>query len=225
MNRPWPRDAVLEEIWASRIASYVWLSGLVVLTYDTILTFPREVSHIWRRATWSLPEGLYLLLRYLGLFQAIGSNTALLLLVNGIMGIRLYALYGRSVKVFCFLFLLFLVFSAVKFGTLIVQATFLAPPNTPILGCLTGPDISGEITGWIFPIVVAVICFLMTIAKFIGSALEARRSGWRVWFPPLAKAFIQDGTGSRLILNLREAALRDGLTDSVFSSVMRGLEV
>ncbi|KDR66425.1 hypothetical protein GALMADRAFT_273538 [Galerina marginata CBS 339.88] len=267
----WPPDAVLKEIWASRIASYVWLSGLVVLTYDTISTFPREVTHIWRKGTWSLPKMLYLLLRYLGLFQAIGSNTALLLTVNGIMVLRLYALYGRSTRVLCFLLIMFFgelavqVFTTIAFGKSIVEATLLAPPDAPILGCLTAPKLSGGIMiGWSFSIVVAVICFIMTIAKFVQSALEARRSGWRVRFPPLAKAFVRDGTiyflavavtliagaiicsvvvgpfvvlyepwlavslviaGSRLILNLREAAARDSLTnDSVFNSDLRGPE-
>ncbi|KDR66424.1 hypothetical protein GALMADRAFT_273537 [Galerina marginata CBS 339.88] len=299
MNQPWPADAILKEIWASRIASYVWLSGLVVLTYDTISTFPREVTHIWSMRTtgWSVPNTLYLFLRYLGLFQAviyttaystvqtsikrcqiffvfslsIGSNNVLLLTVNVILGLRLYALYGRSPKVILFLSLLFfgefvaILYAGIVAGVSVVQATFLAPPDTPILGCLTAPDIPGGVYfGWTYSIIVSVICFLMTIAKFVEFTLDARRAGWRIRFPPLVKAFVQDGTvyflavavtqiaglincslvvgpfivlyepwivvsyvvaGSRLILNLREAGLRDGLPgDSTFNSVLRELE-
>jgi hypothetical protein len=196
----------------------------------------------------------------------------LLLIVNGILGMRLWALYGRNFNVLCFLAVIFLgevgvnIYTISKFGSSIAKNAFVPTPGTPVLGCLTDPKLAvGVDFGWSYSIVVAVIFFFMTFVKFSQSALEARRSGWRIRFPPLAMAFFRDGTvyflavvvtliagaassslvqgplvvlyepwmaaslvvaGSRLVLNLREAAFCDCSTyhDSIFNSVLRRLE-
>ncbi|KDR66449.1 hypothetical protein GALMADRAFT_1152025 [Galerina marginata CBS 339.88] len=283
-----PHDPLVG-ITDTRIVSYVWVSGLVVLTYDTILTLPREVTYIWREKL-SLPSVLYLTLRYWGLFQvyirpfklplkcqlffgfvaSIGSNTVLILVVNGILGTRLYALYNRSHKVLFFLFILFageftvLAFTAVKIGISTVSTASLPPPGIPILGCLTSPPNTSMIKlAWIASIIAAVVCFIMTMVRFIQSGEEIQELGLRRRFPPLAKAFIRDGavyflvvvatlsagaattsfilsplivlyepwvaasliiTGSRLVLNLREAAVTD-FSNNVFESLVRDLEL
>ncbi|KDR71006.1 hypothetical protein GALMADRAFT_144091 [Galerina marginata CBS 339.88] len=159
--------------------------------------FPMTRLSMFRCSIWRIRCQVFF-----GFSLSIGSPTTLLLAVNGMMGLRLYALYGRSYTVLYFLSALFLVefiihvVTAVKIGIPLVQATYLAPPGIPILGCLTAPDFSrGAILAWSSSIAVAVICYIMTIAKFLQTALEARQAGWRrAPLPPLAKAFVQDGT-------------------------------
>ncbi|KDR66450.1 hypothetical protein GALMADRAFT_259220 [Galerina marginata CBS 339.88] len=132
--------------------------------------------------------------------MTIGSNIPLILLVNGILGLRLYALYSRNVKVLCFLWLLFLgefgvqLYIIAKVGPSTVDTAFVPPPGVPILGCLTDPNLSPTKFAWAAAITVAVTCFLMTIAKFFEATLEAWRAGWGIRLPPLASAFIRDGT-------------------------------
>ncbi|KDR69434.1 hypothetical protein GALMADRAFT_230663 [Galerina marginata CBS 339.88] len=242
MTTPPPStDLLLQGISQTQITSYVWVSGLTVLIYDTIATLPREVTYIWRQR-WSLPTTLYLALRYWGLIMIIGSNPFLLNIVNGILGLRLYALYGRDPHVLSFLCLLFSaevqIYIGVKIGISTVSAAFVPPKGVHMLGCLTAtPDFSGITTMWIVSIIVAVICFIMTLAQFIHSAREARRTAGRYSISPLAVAFVKDGTvyflawmaitlivaGSRLVLNLREAAVHD-ISNTMISSYIRGLE-
>ncbi|KDR76096.1 hypothetical protein GALMADRAFT_460653 [Galerina marginata CBS 339.88] len=86
---------------------------------------------------------------------SIGSPMILISAVNGVMGLRLYALYGRTYKVLCFLSAIFLsetiihLVTAVRIGIPLVKATYLAPPDIPILGCLTAPDsLKGAVLAW-----------------------------------------------------------------------------
>ncbi|KDR67345.1 hypothetical protein GALMADRAFT_161633 [Galerina marginata CBS 339.88] len=61
---------LLEGMSETQLTSYVWVSGLTVIVYDTISTLPREMTYIWS-GRWSLPTGLYLVLRYWGLAQTL----------------------------------------------------------------------------------------------------------------------------------------------------------
>ncbi|KDR66448.1 hypothetical protein GALMADRAFT_273556 [Galerina marginata CBS 339.88] len=241
-------------IWDTYVVSYVWFSGLTILTYDTILTFPREVTYIWRRKR-SFPTILYLILRYWGLVVAVlctcvystvqtsvsvcrlffgfaalvGTNTTLLTIVNAILGLRLYALYGKSFLVLCVLFVLFLgefavqVYVGVKIGISTVKGAFVPPPGLPILGCLTSPpDLSGARIAWAVSIFVSLVCFSMTTIKFILSTQEAQQTGWRqraswrVQLSPIAKAFVRDGAVYFL------AVLATLIAGTINSSVARG---
>ncbi|PPQ96580.1 hypothetical protein CVT26_006309 [Gymnopilus dilepis] len=84
------------------------------------------------------------------------------------------------------------IYTVIKFGASIAETSYVPSPGTPILGCLTAPNLAGVgvTVGWVVSIIGAAIYFLMTVAKFYQSAAEARRCGHTVRFPPLAKAFI-----------------------------------
>ncbi|KAF8905944.1 hypothetical protein CPB84DRAFT_1844584 [Gymnopilus junonius] len=232
-----PADDVLKDIWESRVASYVWVSGLVLLACDTISTFPREAAYFNKPMNASSDTDSEVIQRYkrLSLYVLIqseldyswtrltslqrcrlffwfnvtvGSNTALLTIVNAILVVRLYALYGHSVKVLSFLVSIFSgeiavqIYTIIKFGSSIANTSFVPSPGTPILGCLTAPNLRGDgvTIGWVVSIIGAVIYFFMTVAKFYQSAVEARRCGYTMRFPPLAKAFIRDGTVYFLVI-------------------------
>ena len=47
----------------------LWLD-VVLLVYDTIVTFPTEMEYVWKK-TWKLGTALYVLARYSGLFSIV----------------------------------------------------------------------------------------------------------------------------------------------------------
>lgn len=51
-------------LWDLRIGKYALLAGFTLGVYDHILTFPREVKHIWRAKQWSAPRAIFLFTRY-----------------------------------------------------------------------------------------------------------------------------------------------------------------
>ncbi|KDR68614.1 hypothetical protein GALMADRAFT_146267 [Galerina marginata CBS 339.88] len=285
MTAPPPTpDFFIVGVSETQITSYVWVSGLTVIIYDTISTLPREVGSIPSSQVLSLLLGLGNLhlerkmvpsndiipiatilgahsghvkydclfnrsnfdkhILYPGMYTEYpgyvsdatyfsdllcpcnGSNPFLLNIVNGILGLRLYALYGRNTHILSFLSLLFAgefacqTYIGVKIGIATVSATFIAPPGVRILGCLTAPpELSGITIMWIVSIGVTVICFIMTLAQFIHSAREARQAGSTYRFTPLAAAFIKDGTVYFLavVVTLTGGAITGSLVSGPFT--------
>ncbi|KAF9044942.1 hypothetical protein BJ165DRAFT_1474381 [Panaeolus papilionaceus] len=210
---------------SSQTISYMFVSAGTLMVYDTLLVLPREVTHIWS-AKWSAPKVLYLLTRYWGLVilfvdlsvythlqtsvqwcqrflwynMTIGSTSTLSLLVNIVLMMRLYALYGRSIQIVLFLVVIFLadivlaVLSVVFTGPSAYSTTFVAPPSLPLLGCLSAPDISNTIYGWIGGLATAIILFVMMAYKLLSNNRTRPRRTAHTSLPPLIVAFYRDGT-------------------------------
>ncbi|KDR83416.1 hypothetical protein GALMADRAFT_150532 [Galerina marginata CBS 339.88] len=130
----------------------------------------------------------------------IGGSLVMLFVIDVILFLRLHALYGQNVKVFWVLVALntvnvvMQVYVLVNVGIKATKATFLAPPGAPLLGCLSNPDLSSTLFAWVSGIALAVFYFVMMMAKFYQSVVDARRVRVRVRLPPLMKAFVRDGT-------------------------------
>ncbi|PPQ72278.1 hypothetical protein CVT26_006499 [Gymnopilus dilepis] len=147
-----------------------------------------------------------------------GGSTILIVVINVILGMRLYALYERKLKgnlplfldcissdkINCAVLILLTSLILLEIGVQIyvayrvwiasVQTAFIVPLHLPVLGCLSDPDLQITIAGWIVAPVVAVIYFLMMAAKVYQSLMRMRKAGIRVRFSPLLRALARDGT-------------------------------
>ncbi|PPQ74328.1 hypothetical protein CVT24_000430 [Panaeolus cyanescens] len=212
----------------SQQSAYIIVSSLVVFICDLFYTLPDEVEYIWK-AKWSLPKVLYLMTRYWGIlvvgckaaiwFDIIG-NSVVSPLVGVVLGLRIYALYGRSKKVLYFVTFLVACETGAQIyldwnqGRETAGEVFLTPPTYPMLGCLAFAG-SRQVTlvGWVTAFVVAgkhalltSIFFGMTIYKLRKNALEIglanSKSKTRPSDSPLIQAFIRGGALSFLLVAL-----------------------
>ncbi|PPQ72277.1 hypothetical protein CVT26_006498 [Gymnopilus dilepis] len=200
-------------------------------------------------AKWSIPKVLYLFMRYWTLFELVVaalSNTALFrmefrrltaayhfsllqcpavarVVIDIILGIRLYALYERSSIVLILLVLLVLgtspnfrtsaitqinvqgkpayilhvyyhetrlmvlqvqTYVSYTIGRSAVKSVFLAPPQVPLLGCLTRPDLRPALISWILTPTVSVNNEPPTVRSTskTASGLTDLLPGWYILF-------------------------------------------
>jgi len=49
------------------------VAGIAVVTYDYVLTFPKEVEYIWSKS-WTWLSTLFLIVRYVGIYTALSSS-------------------------------------------------------------------------------------------------------------------------------------------------------
>ncbi|KAJ7611734.1 hypothetical protein FB45DRAFT_1037375 [Roridomyces roridus] len=105
-------------------------SAAMVVAYEFIMQFPKEVDLFWRRPQWTFAKGLFLFNRYFSLGFNIGNAAAFMqrdasakagtnffhwqnggsalqfILTQMILSLRLYAMYERSKKLLAFLVIL-----------------------------------------------------------------------------------------------------------------------
>ncbi|PPQ97701.1 hypothetical protein CVT26_001884 [Gymnopilus dilepis] len=148
----------------------------------------------------------------------IGGSTVVLIAIDIILGIRLYALYKRSRRVLIFLSCLvlgsghpcrsiFCSLTSLPLGEFAIQAyvvykvglsaagsIFIPPMGLPILGCLTDPDLRITMPSWISTPLIAAVYFVMMLTKFYETTKVIRSSGVRLSLSPLISAFVRDGT-------------------------------
>ncbi|PPQ69934.1 hypothetical protein CVT26_013259 [Gymnopilus dilepis] len=280
---------ILEQLFdvlrQSRTLSYLWVSAVVLLLCDTISMFPREgvstnlfhrarvSSEVYLPVIWKQIPVLFFVFHptsrcrlFIWFIVTVGGNSILLIAINIILVMRLYAVYERSRKVLIFLSsLVFLeigasckflhskdlngfyqvrAYVAFAIGQSSVKTLFVVPPSLPLFGCLTTPDLRLSIVGWVIAPVISTIYFLMMVWKFKQSIIDMWRRR-RTSTVPLVDTFVKNGvfyfflvlftiiasgldnlltqgplvdlyqtwmtvvfsiTGTRLILDLREAA-------------------
>ncbi|KAF8164784.1 hypothetical protein B0H34DRAFT_212451 [Crassisporium funariophilum] len=163
---------------------YVGMASLAMVIYDHVLTFPREVERIWKQRITGATV-LFLLNRYITPLQYIifmdayldprwtkeacdefvvfeGAATAALVGVGElIMILRVYAFYGQSRNILCFLMVLWtcqIIISGVGLST-----GFAVPFPPMLTGCiLTGTSDTFPMI-WAAPAVTDTFIFVLTL--------------------------------------------------------------
>ncbi|KII91150.1 hypothetical protein PLICRDRAFT_156014 [Plicaturopsis crispa FD-325 SS-3] len=188
-------QAEMEIVSSVTLTRFCQLAAMSMTIYDHVLTFDDEVRLIWRKP-WSFATLLYLLVRYLGdttfivatavwlsngmsatvcyhyfLFES-WMSTPLIWVMQVIMQMRIFALYGRSIKVAAFTGLLFvceIVANVVMLSRIYskkhgVSAVTIPIPGVAVCSMVNIPSFFGF---WSLPF----ICFetvLFLLALWIG---------------------------------------------------------
>ncbi|OCH92795.1 hypothetical protein OBBRIDRAFT_886031 [Obba rivulosa] len=207
------------------VAAVAWFA------YDALLTINQEIELVWK-ARWTYQKVLYILVKYYSLIFLIilvGVNTntnvslsvcqrwpwvfgyspSITAFIGGFMFlIRIYAAYGRSIKMLAFLLFIFCsenIITCVIVG-LEVKGVVVSPrtPGYPLPGCVTSlpPHINRTLVSWIINLVVSTIFFVLIMAQFLlGGEMKAilRGAGTRsIWefrkLAPIIFLFLRDGT-------------------------------
>jgi len=218
----------ISDTFAVNLAS---AGALAWFAYDTLLTINQEVELVWK-ARWTYQKVLYILVRYYSLafliaLVAVSTNTNLSLsfcqrwpwvfgyspsVVASLGGfmflIRIYAAYGRSLKMLAFLLFLFCsenITTCVIVG-LEIKSVAVSPrtPGYPLPGCVTSvpSHINRTLVSWILNLVISATFFVLIMGQFIFS-FEMRtilkgtgvRSVWEFRkLAPIIFLFLRDGT-------------------------------
>ncbi|TEB24771.1 hypothetical protein FA13DRAFT_1738947 [Coprinellus micaceus] len=206
-------------------------AALTFLLCDYLHNFSDEVRYIWP-TRWSLAKILYLTSRYYGILivtialisdrhrhsiafcktylwvMIFGFMSTMEIILNIILILRLYALYGRSKRALAFFSTLYMIQLAVEIYTitwvlqLSVQSV-IHPPLPKWTGCVTlavGIKVGKTIAGWIPALVVSTIFLIATFWKlrqtFMGSRINHSHANTGERFhivSPLLKVFVRDG--------------------------------
>ncbi|KAF8226588.1 hypothetical protein L208DRAFT_1380139 [Tricholoma matsutake] len=163
---------------------YFQMVGFVVLIYDHILTFPQEVvlllhsegcyltfsqkvERIWSQKI-NGATILFLINRYctpLQFIVVIDGFVQLLMIQYGqsllIMILRVYALYGRSIRILGFLMILLVV--QVTLSAIGLSSTFRAPLPPPLVGCILTGTAKLLSTVWLTPLITDTCICILTL--------------------------------------------------------------
>ncbi|KAG7089113.1 hypothetical protein E1B28_010822 [Marasmius oreades] len=196
-----------------QIISYIDVLNSTLLIYDVIINLPAEIEYIWMRE-WSIVTGLYILQRYLPLFDAVvltlhhnfGENLSThyctlnysidawsffigVMLSETILTIRVWAVWGRSAPVALGLIVFFLacwVPCSVLLEKFLSAIEFAPLPFPNFRGCFIS---GGNHILW--------VCWVLwmvydtgTLVMILVPGIEAYRKGGR---SELVKTIYQDG--------------------------------
>ncbi|KAF9556699.1 hypothetical protein CPC08DRAFT_820322 [Agrocybe pediades] len=147
-----PASDVVAGLAKLELDRYSRLAMAVVMCYDYALTIDREIDLIWR-SKWSLPKVLFLLTRYYGLSIAVFglyilfgdqstdevslaylrwstfSAYSFSLLTQGVLQIRVYALYNSNKRILAFMLLFFVTSTVVAGRAAIGEMVLFRPGN------------------------------------------------------------------------------------------------
>ncbi|KAF8547944.1 hypothetical protein OG21DRAFT_1501308 [Imleria badia] len=211
------------EIGQNLTNTYVNISAISFLLYDVLINLDREVEHIWK-ARWSISKVLFIIGRYYGLFYitanfAVSIKVGLSLevcrgwlwfltmagdifftsIVNVILIMRLYAMYGNR-KVLAFFVSLFLcefafeLYTCIKMGIETSKTVFTIPPGIPLPGCFASPNLNTALWSWIPCMVIATSFFVMTVAKVVSDGYTTpKRLKYIKHISPLIVSMVRDG--------------------------------
>ncbi|KAA1478232.1 hypothetical protein DENSPDRAFT_661922 [Dentipellis sp. KUC8613] len=199
------------DIAQSQAVSYSEVACVVLLTYDTLITFSDEVEYIWKRQ-WTHPKVFYILARYIPLLVQLallalnvnGSSGLHWVLVDcrkwmilqasvlqitittvdAILLLRVYALYNRSRALMGTLIPLFLA----EIVILCVVLARITPRITYNQTCFVTGIPFLFTAYWITSLVFETLLFSLTVHKFV----LAVRDGWGR--RPVMRRFVTDGT-------------------------------
>ncbi|KAL5534006.1 hypothetical protein ACEPAG_466 [Sanghuangporus baumii] len=144
-------DGVTLIIKDSTTNGYAQISSLAIVLFDYLLTFDDEVALVWQRPSWGI--GSILFNRYTGIFSLafnsakhhhyssfhwvryqIGGTIGAFWLVDVILALRVYALWGRSKRILIFLCVMFSG-NAIVAGLVFQVVTVMHRPGSFAYGC------------------------------------------------------------------------------------------
>jgi hypothetical protein len=120
-------------------------------------------------------------------------------IVNAILIMRLYALYGNRKVLVCFILMFlcefaFELFACIKLGIETAQTVFTIPPGIPLPGCFAAPNVKLALWSWIPCMVIATSFVAMTIAKVVSDGYNTpKRLKDLKTISPLIVSMVQDG--------------------------------
>ncbi|TDL18509.1 hypothetical protein BD410DRAFT_497259 [Rickenella mellea] len=214
-----PIEALPKLVRDARIADVSGVAACACLFYDIFITIDQEVEYIWK-SRWTLPKVLYLFARYFAVFVQIlatAESTSLKvtstvcagwayfegitgqMLVMGVellLMLRVWALYKRDRRVLCLLVAIYL--AEVTANTVILGMSLpgiksvpplhgLFPPDFPLSGCLPTTVPKFFFSYWIPTLIFESILFILMCINFV-------RLAWENQPMPLLTLFFRDGT-------------------------------
>jgi len=220
----------IKALEANRSNTYSFVAALTFCSYDIILSFGEEAKYIWG-SRWSTVKVLYFIVRYyslvylitlVGIYTSVnvsvpvcqqyflwsinGGSPVFIIALDGILLLRVVALYKQDKRVFVVLLILVLGdFAAVLWATIRMSRYLAAniiviPP--PWQGCAAAlPKSKFILATYILNSTVSSLFLVMTVWKL----LENHRWGsqgkltWRTLYDmgnvsPLLLAFMRDGS-------------------------------
>jgi len=209
-------QALVEGINDIELIQYSQLSSACLMLYDHATTFDEEYSLFWRKSNRTVASYLFFYLRYFGAFVAIWDvilffhnsqsnkscsvgyivqgyaahsiNWAILLVLSG----RVWALYGRSRKIFAvlgFMFMAEFLAYSTSFAIFAADYPFLAQPILNFTVCSPGQKYPFS---WIFwPFLLTAELTLLCLALYVGIIpLLRNKARWDV--QTIAEIVIRD---------------------------------
>ncbi|KAF8151586.1 hypothetical protein B0H34DRAFT_801292 [Crassisporium funariophilum] len=213
-------DDVASGIHHLTAGKYFQVAAFVMLIYDHLLTFPREVERIWKQPQTGATF-LFLLVRYATLLEFIiiidafqdpkwtkdacnrfvqfegASTTVLVGLCELIMILRVYAFYGRSTYVLSFLMLLWAVQIAIS--AIGLNTGFAVPLPPGQAGCILTGTSRIFPSLWVAPLVTDTCIFVLTLWRSRQLLREAGKT-------PTLQIFLRDGVMYFFIIFLANLA-------------------
>ncbi|KAF9445273.1 hypothetical protein P691DRAFT_805935 [Macrolepiota fuliginosa MF-IS2] len=203
-------DPSLEQTASHLLAGkYFQLAAFIMLVYDHLLTFDQEVERIWKQRL-SAASVLFLVNRYLTIMEFIvvleafhnprwkgevcrksvafeASGTIALVAVGElIMILRVFAIYGRNIRLLVVLMALWLAQVIVSGAGL--RRGFPVPLPPQLTGCILTGD--GPLPSlWIAPLVTDSIIFFLTLYR-----AKRYASNGRFLASPTITILVRDGT-------------------------------
>ncbi|KAF9051462.1 hypothetical protein BJ165DRAFT_1524400 [Panaeolus papilionaceus] len=195
-----------------RAGQYFQGAGYVMLIYDHLITMDQEVERVWKQKI-SGASILFFLNRYgnaLALIVLIesfndpswpkevcdryvlfeGAQTIVLVAIcELIMILRVFALYGRSISVLCFLMVLWC--AQVVLSVIGIHTGWAVPfpPNVHGLGaCILDGTSPLFLCLWVAPLTTDTCIFLLTVWRTRSYIFSRTRS------TPIIQIFLRDGT-------------------------------
>ncbi|KAL5495018.1 hypothetical protein ACEPAI_480 [Sanghuangporus weigelae] len=196
-------DGVALIIKDSTTNGYAQLSSLAIVLFDYLLTFDDEVALVWQRPSWGI--GSILFNRYTGIFSLafnsakyhhyscfhwvryqIGGTIGAFWLVDIILALRVYALWGRSRRILIFLCVMFSG-NAIVAGLVFQDVTVMHRPGSFAYGCY--PQ---GFPVWTFLLAIPEVLrsgtlLALTLIRTVRTVRMGRRNA------PLFMLFIKDG--------------------------------
>jgi len=225
--------AALEEfivaLGANRRTTYSYVAALSFLAYDVILSLGQEIKYIWG-AKLSPVTALYFIVRYYGLLNLIaivgvdtstnlsvpvcqqyfkwtipGGPSLFIVILDGILLLRVYALYNRSKRVLLILLVLVIGdFASALYATITLAndlASGVIAMPAPWQGCAAKvPQMTFVLTAYVPNFTLSLLFLGMTLWKLIQN--HQRIYGKLTWknlrttgnISPLLFAFVRDGS-------------------------------
>ncbi|KAH7905771.1 hypothetical protein BJ138DRAFT_1164121 [Hygrophoropsis aurantiaca] len=88
-------SALIQALTMTQTTSYITTASAAAVAYDQVLNFYQEIDLIWKRR-WSLTTALYLIAR-IAMYLAINwSSNIFVIVMQGILLMRIYALWNQS---------------------------------------------------------------------------------------------------------------------------------
>ncbi|KAF8888106.1 hypothetical protein BD779DRAFT_1525611 [Infundibulicybe gibba] len=211
-----------EYLWDAKLVCYQAVASLTFLLYETACTFDDEIKYIWTQPRRSLTKWVYLFMRYFALLaqmrlvalfmtistgnvstalcrdlyisQAVGGGI-LMICLQAILTIRVYALYIRSKRVA----IASLVLLSCEFIAMPINIRMILPLVDLTQMCLRTITLLDVIMFGVSTLFPQILITILSLVKYVSG----RREGWGR--SPVIHRLIRDGTFMVAILVLYSA--------------------